>query len=200
MDANVLNHRDRIGPNAIIQVIASVTDRMGRAAAVSLFESAGLGHYIEERPQDMVSEADVALLQTALHARYGLQLAKEISRNAGLRTGDYLLAHRIPWLAQTVVKRLPAAWAARILAKAIGKHSWTFAGSGSFSVQPGQPFIFTIRHNPICSQLQSEVPVCDFYAATFERIFRAIVHPQAHVTETECEATGAPACVFQVCW
>ncbi len=37
-------------------------------------------------------------------------------------------------------------------------------------------------------------PLCDYYAATFERLFRALVHPRAVVVETACEACGADAC------
>lgn len=192
--------RDRIGPNAIIQVFQAVSARFGYGPTQDLFSSAGLARYLARLPHDMVSEHDVALLQHQLRETFGATMAKEMSWDAGLRTGDYLLAHRIPAIAQAVLKRLPASIAARILAKAIGKHSWTFAGSGTFRVQPGMPFVFSIQGNPICSKIKSDVPVCDYYAATFERIFRAIVHRDARVTEVACESTGAPACVFEIRW
>ena len=48
------------------------------------------------------------------------------------RTGDYLLAHRIPKPVQALLKRLPAPLAARVLLAAITRHAWTFAGSGRF--------------------------------------------------------------------
>ncbi|WP_235823343.1 4-vinyl reductase [Azohydromonas sediminis] len=44
------------------------------------------------------------------------------------------------------------------------------------------------------------MPACDFYAATFERLFRALVHPRASVAETACEACGDDACRFEVRW
>lgn len=192
--------QDRIGPNAILQVIDSVTARLGLDQTQSLFDSAGLQHHLTSRPQTMVSESDVAALQRQLRENFGPELAREISWDAGLRTGDYLLANRIPKLAQVVLRRVPAGLAARVLAKAIGKHSWTFAGSGTLHIQPGSPFSFIIQRNPICSRIQSDVPVCHYYAATFERIFQAIVHPNSRVVEIECEATGGSACVFQITW
>jgi divinyl protochlorophyllide a 8-vinyl-reductase len=48
--------------------------------------------------------------------------------------------------------------------------------------------------------VQSDEPACAFYSATFERLFRILVHPQARVQEQSCEAMGAPACVFLITW
>lgn len=192
--------RDRIGPNAIIQVIHALTARLGEQSTNAFFIDAGLERYIQQQPGDMVSQSDVALLQAALRGRYGPLMAREICIDAGRRTGDYLLANRIPSLAQRVLRLMPAGLAARVLAKAISKHAWTFAGSGTFTASVGRPFRFSIQRNPICSRIQSDEPVCDYYAATFERIFCAIVHPKSRVVETECEAAGAQACVFEVSW
>ena len=191
---------DRIGPNAIIQVINALAARFGEQSVNAFFVAAGLERYIQERPGSMVSQRDVATLQTQLRDRFGPLVAREICLDAGMRTGDYLLANRIPRPAQRVLRLMPAGLAARVLSKAISKHSWTFAGSGTFTVSAGRPFRFSIQHNPICSGIRSDAPVCDYYAATFEQIFRAIVHPNARVVETACEAMGASACVFEISW
>lgn len=198
-DVHALAH-ERIGPNAILQVMESVTAMMGRPSLEVLFATAGMTHYLEQRPQAMVSERDVALLQLELRTVFGSAVARNISRDAGLRTGDYLLANRIPQAAQIILKLLPAQMAARVLASAIARHSWTFAGSGTFSFTAGHPFVLSIRHNPICSRIKSDAPVCHYYAATFERIFSRIVHPDARVVETACEAAGDDACVFELSW
>jgi len=191
---------DRIGPNAILQVIESVTAKLGGDATRALFLAAGLERHLQQRPSEMVAERDVAVLQSELRKTFGAEVAREISQDAGRRTGDYLLANRIPKMAQWVLKRIPARLAAGVLARAIGKHSWTFSGSGTFSYAPGRPFRFSIAHNPICSRIRSDVPVCDYYAATFERIFCEIVHPNTRVVEVQCEATGAQACIFEANW
>lgn len=148
----------------------------------------------------MVSEHHVARLQATLREVFGETLASAISRDAGRRTGEYLLANRIPRAAQHLLRWLPAQWAARVLAKAISRHAWTFAGSGTFSVKPGFPFVFEIQSNPLCRAIRSDHAVCDFYSATFERIFRELVHPKSRVTETACESAGAAACVFEIVW
>ena len=191
---------DRIGPNAITQVMEVLTNRFGGVVTGTFFASAGLGAHIASPPREMVSERDVAVLQIALREQFGVQVAAAISRDAGRRTGDYLLAHRIPKRVQLLLRWMPAPLAARVLAQAIARHSWTFAGSGTFEVRPGRPFVFAIRHNPICSKIRASEPACDFYAATFERLFQSIVHPNSRVLETQCESMGAPACVFEIRW
>jgi divinyl protochlorophyllide a 8-vinyl-reductase len=95
---------------------------------------------------------------------------------------------------------LPAPLAARALLGAIGRHAWTFAGSGTFSAALHPQPVLTIRGNPLCRGQRSGVPVCDYYAATFECLFRQLVHRHARVEETSCEACGADACRFVVRW
>ena len=53
---------------------------------------------------------------------------------------------------------------------------------------------------PLARGAQHNAPLCDYYAATFERLFVMLVHPRACVVETACEAQGAAACVFELAW
>jgi divinyl protochlorophyllide a 8-vinyl-reductase len=46
----------------------------------------------------------------------------------------------------------------------------------------------------------ADEPLCDFYAGTFERLFRVLVHPDTVVTETACQATGDASCLFEARW
>jgi divinyl protochlorophyllide a 8-vinyl-reductase len=120
--------------------------------------------------------------------------------DAGRRTGDYLLANRIPGPVQHVLRKLPAVLASRVLLAAIGKNSWTFAGSGHLDIKPGRPVRLTLTDCPLCREATSDIPICEYYTATFERLFRELVSPNAVATETSCHATGAPACVFEIRW
>ena len=189
-----------IGPNAITRVAEVLRAQRGEAAAATLFGAAGLLPYLAAPPQAMVDEAEVAALHRVLHQQLGTEAAREVARRAGERTADYLLAHRIPKPAQAVLKRLPAPLAARMLLKAIGGHAWTFAGSGQFSATAGTPVVLEIRGNPMCRGLHLQAPGCDFYAATFERLFRVLVHPAARAVETHCEACGDDRCRFELRW
>ena len=190
----------RIGPNAITRVAEVLRARRGEAAAAVLFGRAGLLPYLTQPPEAMVDEAEVTRLHQVLRDSLGTAFAQEVAREAGTRTADYLLAHRIPRPAQAVLKRLPAPLAARMLLSAIRGHAWTFAGSGSFSAQAGHPVVLSITDNPMCRGARLDEPGCDFYAATFERLFRVLVHPAARAVETHCEACGDPSCRFELRW
>jgi divinyl protochlorophyllide a 8-vinyl-reductase len=198
MGATAATQAGRIGPNAILRVTEALQARLGAHPAERLLAAARLEGYLHQPPRDMVPQDDVARLQTALRAGLGAGAAREINREAGRRTGEYLLAHRIPPLAQAALKRLPVSLAARCLARAIGRHAWTFSGSGAFHFEPGLPCVLSIAGCPLCRHIRAQTPACDYFAATFERIFRELVSPRARVTETACQALGAPACRFEV--
>jgi divinyl protochlorophyllide a 8-vinyl-reductase len=188
----------RIGPNAVIRVAEALTGRYGSAAPI--FDAAGLSRYLSALPEEMVDEREVIALQTALREGLGLAEAKAVSHDAGLRTGDYLLANRIPKGAQRLLRVLPPGPASRILLGAVGKHAWTFSGSGHFSFETGRPVRVTIASCPICRGAQADAPVCDFYTAAFERLFRTLVSRRTAVREVQCQAAGADACVFEMIW
>jgi divinyl protochlorophyllide a 8-vinyl-reductase len=192
----------RIGPNAIIRVAEALTARFGSPAAV--FADAGLSHYLAAPPQQMVDERDVIALQRALRLRLGLTDARAVSFDAGLRTGDYLLAHRIPRPAQRILRLLPPGPASRMLLGAVGRHAWTFSGSGDFSFSASGVFGGSVRASiagcPICRGAEAQEPVCDFYTGAFERLFRTLVSRRTEVCEVACQAQGARACVFEMCW
>jgi divinyl protochlorophyllide a 8-vinyl-reductase len=191
----------RIGPNAIVRVGEALEARVGGERTRRLFESAGLGDYLGRPPQRMVDEDEVTRLHRALRDTLGGPVSGSVSFDAGMRTGDYLLAHRIPAPVQVLLRILPAALASRILLAAIARHAWTFAGSGTFraaSVAGGARL--SIRHCPLCRGARGQAALCSFYAGTFERLFDTLVRRGASATEVECEARGDAACSFRVSW
>jgi divinyl protochlorophyllide a 8-vinyl-reductase len=201
----------RIGPNAITRVAEILPAFVGPNGTRALFERAGLVDYLCAPPQSMVDETEVTRLHRELRASLGGDVAGQVARGAGQRTADYLLANRIPKPVQALLKLLPAPLAARVLLSAIRRHAWTFAGSGvfgayagavvSFDDPAGRPgAVLTLRGNPLCKGMESDTPACDFYAATFERLFRVLVHRDARVMEVACEACGDTECRFEVHW
>jgi divinyl protochlorophyllide a 8-vinyl-reductase len=146
----------------------------------------------------MVDERDVTALHQSLRELLGVDEARRIGRDAGSRTGDYLLGNRIPPFAQAILKRLPGWLAERVLIKAIAGNAWTFAGSASFSTRPGRPTRLILAGSRVCLGASASEPLCDFYAATFERLFRALVDPRTRVVEVQCQAKGDLECVFEV--
>jgi divinyl protochlorophyllide a 8-vinyl-reductase len=190
----------RIGPNAITRVAEALAGRVAPQAVRHLFEMAGIADYLDRPPERMVPEDDVARLYSCLFAELGEASAGEVVRRAGLLTGDYLLARRIPLLAQRVLRCLPRNVAARLLLAAIGRHAWTFAGSGAFDWRFAPGLELRISDSVLCRRLRTHEPACGFYAATFERLFARLVDAQVRVVETQCVASGAADCRFAVIW
>ena len=190
----------RIGPNAITQVRAALERHLGDERTREIFVQACLLNHFECPPQHMVDEYEVISLHRTLHTALGDPLALTIAQEAGQATARYLLAHRIPRPIRWLLRCLPASKAAHVLLLAIRRHAWTFAGSGRFSVEPGPPIVLVLRDNPFCRGLTAGTPSCAYYAATFEQLFRLLVHPAAYVTESHCEAAGDDACKFVIDW
>lgn len=183
-----------IGPNAVLQHLAVLDAEIGVAWRDALL------HLAEVRPPPadagMLDEAEVARLHHAVRL-YVPDRASAIQRAAGLATADYILANRIPRAAQLLIRSLPAPLGARVLAAAIARHAWTFAGSGRFRVRSHTPLCFEIAGNPL-AQRAAPHPVCDWHSAVIERLFSTLVWPAAYVTETSCCATGGPCCRFVI--
>lgn len=189
-----------VGPNAITQVIAALRYRLGEPVCADVLAVAGLARYGGDAPEEMVHEDEVSALQRAVRKQLPPGDAAAVLREAGTRTGDYLLAHRIPRFAQAGLRLFPPAIAARALIKAIGGHAWTFAGSGTFRAIPGHPLVIEIAGCPLAAGQSSEAPVCEMYVGVFQRLFEVLVSPRARAVETECFAMGARVCRFEMSW
>jgi divinyl protochlorophyllide a 8-vinyl-reductase len=171
-----------------------VLDARGGAALTSgLMAAAGL----DGLPSDhgLMPEGPAARLHQAVRRALPDQ-APAILAEAGRRTADYILAHRIPRPAQVLLQALPRPLATRALTAAIRRHAWTFAGSGRFAaIGPGQ---FAIAANPVVAGERSDRPLCHWHAAVFEHLFRTLVDDRLRSAETSCCACGDPTCRFVV--
>jgi divinyl protochlorophyllide a 8-vinyl-reductase len=87
-----------------------------------------------------------------------------------------------------------------MLLAAIRRNAWTFSGSGHLDAEGGMPVRLRLSGCPLCRGATTVAPICDYYATTFERLFRTLVSPDAVVTETICHAMGAAACEYEVRW
>lgn len=184
----------RIGPNAILQLVPVLEEAAGRDVAAHVMAMAGVFE-LPDPAAGLIDEAPAARLHQAMRLELP-EVAPMLAREAGLRTGDYILANRIPQPVQAVLKRLPARLSAPILSKAIAKHAWTFCGSGAFRLVSSWPPVFEIADNPVVRGEVSDVVLCHWHAAVFERLFTAICGPRWRAVETACCAQGAHACRF----
>lgn len=198
MEPDEADPRGRIGPNAILRVVEALESSSGPLAVREILERAGLSPYLESPPDAMVEEGEVSALHRALRDALGPQRARAVGRQAGHLTGDYLLANRIPPFAQTLLKALPPRLGGRLLLQAIARNAWTFAGNGQFTYRSGRPHRLHIAGCALCDGARSKDPLCDYYGATFERLFQTLVSRQARVIEVQCQAQGHPNCTFEV--
>lgn len=188
----------RIGPNAIIQTVAALHERKGVSEGNRLLREWGLEQWTMGMPTEMVDEAQVSTLVSRVIGGLGREEGLAVLERSGELTAEYLLAARIPWIARLTLPWLPDRTALTALFRAIQGHSWTFAGTGIFAVDPAIPE-FEIQSCPICREITSDGPaMCGYYRATFQRLIRRLVNPRAAVVEVNCEASGGDSCLFRV--
>jgi divinyl protochlorophyllide a 8-vinyl-reductase len=192
-----------IGPNAIRQLQTALLRELGWSQTSKLFAAAGLARYLQKAPEAMVDEREVARLHRQVRLHCQPRQAKTIMTIAGDYTGHYILANRIPKLVVWFLRRLPVSLSAALLMQAIRKHAWTFAGSGSFSIArdthvQSDVIIARLGWNPVVALESSTIPICDWHAAVFQRLFRDLVNANTMVTETHCCAAGDEVCEFRI--
>lgn len=167
-----------IGPNAILQSVETMREALGEKQTAGILRDA----QITALPsgEHMIPEIEAIRLHRwlSLHEPIG---SYAIAAEAGRRTADYIITHRIPRAAAWVLRALPARLAAPLLMAAIRRHAWTFIGSGRFEVQ--DPWHFTIdrecAHDPV---LPPET-LFHWYAAVFTRLYRELVDPRSRCVD-----------------
>jgi len=188
----------RIGPNAIVQLAHALSAQHGQAVAATML-GGSTSYTLATLPQAMVSETEVQAFVQHCMRELGHMPTLAALHEAGERTADYLMTHRIPRVAQLAMRMAPRSLALRMLLRAMTAHAWTFAGSGQFAAAPNaHGATLHFAHCAMCRGLHAHAPVCAFYAGTFERLMRQLVHAGARVQETTCSAQGDGACTFEV--
>lgn len=159
-----------IGPNAVLQAVAVMEERLGHAATIAILADA----QIDRLPSGthMIPEAEALRLHRwlALHDPLG---AFVIAEESGSRTADYIIANRIPRAAAKLLRHLPARLAAPLLMAAIRKHAWTFVGAGTFTTDGA--WRFTIDRTRADDSTLPPDSLFAWYAAVFTRLYAALV-------------------------
>jgi divinyl protochlorophyllide a 8-vinyl-reductase len=182
-----------IGPNAVLQAVAVMEERLGHAETAAILRDA----QIERLPsgEHMIPEIEALRLHRwlALHDPMG---AFVIAEEAGARTADYIIAHRIPRAAGWLLRHLPAALAAPLLMAAIRKHAWTFIGAGDFA--PRGAWAFTVDRSAADDSLPPPDSLFAWYAAVFTRLYRAFVAADCTCRMREPEQDHIPARAYAI--
>ncbi|NJS40183.1 MAG: bacteriochlorophyll 4-vinyl reductase [Rhodobacteraceae bacterium] len=175
---------ERIGPNAILQLVAVLDNQLGRAARDRVMQAAGQA--VPPPDAGMWPEAACRAVHLTVY-RDLPDHAESLMTLAGTATADYILAHRIPGPAKALIRALPAPLGARLLTAAISRHAWTFAGSGRFAVTSRRPLTVEIADNPLTP---GDGRPCHWHAAVFARLYRALVWHGAVVEAVEDRLTS----------
>ncbi|MEM9843607.1 MAG: bacteriochlorophyll 4-vinyl reductase [Pseudomonadota bacterium] len=181
----------KIGPNSVIQLGETVTARLGSDAAWALYCDAGVPDLLNHPPKAMIDERVPAALFASLWDMFP-QNAALLAEEAGHRTADYIIAWRIPPVAQILMRFFPRGLAARFLLKAIRQHAWTFAGSGKCDIKPGTPHLISIRDNPLT------MPDCAWHSAVLARLFDRLVAKGTRVRHVKEFGASDPVCRFEI--
>ncbi|MFK8041997.1 bacteriochlorophyll 4-vinyl reductase [Congregibacter sp.] len=185
----------RIGANSVLKLVPLLDDVLGETERNRLVLSTGLSEL--PKHEGMMAETPAAALHQAIRASHPT-LAPALTKRAGERTAEYIMEQRIPAAALQVMLNLPPWLSAPLLASVIKKHAWTFAGSGTFSVRSKDPLVFALKDNPVVRGEHSTVPLCHWHSAVFQRLFSTIVDSNLRCIETQCCATGADSCIFEI--
>lgn len=161
-----------IGPNAVLQTVAAMEARLGRAETRAILDDAQIAAL--PSGEAMIPEVQALRLHRwlALHEPIG---SFGIAEDAGARTADYIIAHRIPRPAVWLLRHLPAMLAAPLLMAAIRQHAWTFIGAGQFAAQGA--WRFTIDRTCADDAVVPPDSLFHWYAAVFTRLYRKLVDP-----------------------
>lgn len=184
-----------IGPNAVLQLVPVLESVLGEQRARALCLRAGLSALPSD--QHLMDEHPAHALHLAVRELHPTE-AQAWLNEAGKRTADYIMAHRIPALAKRLLKILPASIATPLLLKAISKHAWTFAGSGEFKVVSARPPVVELRNNPLIAGENSDGPLCHWHTAVFTRLFTSMIRQGVYWQETECQGSGSTKCRFEM--
>ena len=181
-----------VGPNAVVQLVNALQDAFGPTKARSYFEQLGYEQLFDDPPEAMIDQNIAALLLRALWEALPPEMASSIAGQAGLRTADYILAHRIPKAAQFALQIAPPRISANLLLTAIRKHAWTFSGSGVCETARKPVHLISIRANPLA------MPECAWHVAVFDRLFSTLVSRAATVRHVACCRDGEASCRFEI--
>ncbi len=187
-----------IGPNAVIQTVNALTELRGPGLCAQLLERIGKPWLLSYRPGAMIDEREFVELYHDLLGALGRAETSRVMARAGTLTSQYVMRNRIPQPVHRLLRALPRQLGLRLLLGAIGKHAWTFAGSGKFGYTPGRTPLLTIERCLTARDQASDAPICSFYQAAFEGFVTTLIDPRLRVREERCLACGAARCEFRI--
>ncbi|MCD1627139.1 MAG: bacteriochlorophyll 4-vinyl reductase [Paracoccaceae bacterium] len=182
-----------MGSQTVLPLVAAIERRLGQDTAARLLDEARFTQL--PKPGEPVRERQVAVLHQSLRREYP-DLAEAIQREAARDAVDWLMQNRIPARARLLLSGMPWGMAVWMLGRNAAQNSWTFSGSGKFSLLSTSEF--QMIDNPLIRGERSNGPVCAWHEELLQHTFRRMAHSRLSCVETSCMATGADACRFRL--
>ena len=201
-------------PSLLMNIlITQVEEMMGRRSLLTLLRQAELTDYADHIPPlDETPSITVARYSSFLALIYdifGARGAKPIFLRGG-RLGAAEIRRQRPTqfaLAGTALKVLPAAKRMQFILSRLAEQGQDLYGTTHTLHDEGDSFIVEMPTCPYCSEIRRRSiaqnkpvtkPVCHIPLAVIDEMVEWITGGKHLVEETECVATGAPACRFRV--
>lgn len=187
-----------IGPNAVLQMLnalMALEKQLKEPGLTSILaHKAGVQDYLFNPPDSMAPLDDAVRLFAAVEKALPIDMVEALFQKAGRLTGDYIIANRIPGFAKALFKILPGFISARILARAIEAHAWTFVGDGDMKVWASSPICFVL------SDCSLKSPGDLWHTAVFDCLYQRLIGDR-WVMQASLEPAGSgyePYRVFTV--
>ena len=201
-------------PSLLMNIlITQVDEMMGRRSLLTLLRQAELTHYADHAPPldetPSITVAQYSSFLALIYDIFGARGAMPIFVHAGRRGAAEMRRQRPTQfaLAGTALRILPAAKRMQLtLSRLVEQgqdlygttHSLYDEGDALVVEMPGCPYCAEIARRSIELNKPITKPVCHMPLAVIDDMVEWVTGGKHLVEETECVATGAPACRFRV--
>ena len=191
--------------NALMrQALVAVEEVMGKNGLTAVLRTSNLDQFIENLPPNdlnpAVNAADYARLNEAIENFYGrggrgiLQRIGKASFEYGLREQSALLG-----LAGIALKVLPPKQRIQLVLNNMANALKKINGQDQIEVETsGGQIAYIARTCSVCFGRQSAKPICHLYLGSIAEAVRWATGQSYQVRETDCIASGASYCRFEV--
>ncbi len=199
------NTTNLVVANALMrQALVAVEEVMGKNGLTAVLRVSNLDQFIDNLPPNdlhpAVAAADYARLNEAIETFYGrggrgiLQRIGKASFEYGLREQPALMG-----LAGIAMKVLPPKQRIQLVLNNVANALKKINNQDHIEVNTSGGQIAYIAHTcSVCYGRQSAKPVCHLYLGSIAEAVRWAAGPNYQVRETDCIASGANYCRFEV--
>lgn len=198
--ATAVHPTGKLGPNAIIQTVAALEEALGVERARAALVRGGAGDLPDHLPQALIDEHEFHELVMLLIDQLGGDATIDILARSGQLTAEYVFANRIPAIVRAILRILPPQLGLKILLPAMQRHTWTFAGSGSFAYHSGVMPWLEVANPAVRDDRALAGALCAYYRGAFAQMLRMLIDPRARLRDCECQARGDRRCRYAIEW